>query len=272
MAEYSLRDVVQLAGLSRHIVRRLAREGVIAPQRARNREYRFSFQDLIVLRTARSLYAANIAPRRILAALRKLRAELPESMPLSGLRVSAHGADVVVQAADAKWSATSGQLLLDFDLQPQAGAPRLIERPSTPPSVAESHFEQACTLEDDAPDEACAHYRRAIEADPGYVSAYLNFGCLLHELGRFDEAEAVYRQGLAACTETAVLWYNLGVLQEDRGCTAEALEAYRRALDADPELADAHYNSARLYAALGRSQDALRAFNDYRRLQREAPS
>ena len=82
----------------------------------------------------------------------------------------------------------------------------------------------------------------------------------------------MYRQALAACDDTAVLWFNLGVLHEDLGRTTEALDAYRRALAADPELADAHYNSARLYAALGRSQDALRAFNDYRRLQREAPS
>src|SRR5690606_25420701 len=88
MAEFSLREVVQLAGLSRHIVRRLAQEGVVAPERGRNREYRFSFQDLIVLRTARSLYAANIAPRRILRSLRRLRTLLPESVPMCGLRVS----------------------------------------------------------------------------------------------------------------------------------------------------------------------------------------
>jgi tetratricopeptide (TPR) repeat protein len=68
-----------------------------------------------------------------------------------------------------------------------------------------------------------------------------------------------------------VLWFNLGVLREDLGRIAESVQAYRSALDSDPELADAHYNVARLYAALGRPQDAVRAFNDYRRLQREAP-
>ena len=68
-----------------------------------------------------------------------------------------------------------------------------------------------------------------------------------------------------------MLWFNLGVLREDVGRIAEAVEAYRSALQSDPELADAHYNIARLYAALGRSQDAVRAYNDYRRLQKEAP-
>src|SRR5688572_5623920 len=107
MAEYSLRDVVQLAGLSRHIVLRLAKEGVVAPERARGREYRFSFQDLIVLRTARGLYAANIAPRRILRSLRRLRTLLPQSVPMCGLRVSAIGADVVVHDSAHRWEAAS---------------------------------------------------------------------------------------------------------------------------------------------------------------------
>ena len=270
MAEYSLREVVQLAGLSRHIVRRLAQDGVIAPQR-RGREYRFSFQDLIVLRTARSLYAANLAPRRILRSLKRLRTLLPESMPISGLRVSALGADVVVHAPDHAWEASTGQLLLDFDLKTDSGSPRLIERRILGAADATTHFETACRLEDEAPDQACAQYRRAIECDPAHLSAYLNLGCLLHDLKRLDEAQAVYEQGLAACADKSVLWFNLGVLREDLGRIAESVQAYRSALDSDPELADAHYNVARLYAALGRPQEAVRAFNDYRRLQREAP-
>ena len=270
MAEYSLREVVQLAGLSRHIVLRLAKDGVVAPER-RGREYRFSFQDLIVLRAARGLYAANIAPRRILRSLNRLRTLLPESMPLCGLRVSALGADVVVHAADHAWEAASGQLLLDFDLKTDSGSPRLVERRIPGAADATTHFEAACRLEDEAPDEACAHYRRALECDPAHLSAYLNLGCLLHDLKRLDEAEAVYEQGLTACDDQSVLWFNLGVLREDLGRIAESVHAYRSALQSDPELADAHYNVARLYAALGRPQDAVRAFNDYRRLQREAP-
>ena len=271
MAEYSLREVVQLAGLSRHIVRRLAQEGVVAPARGRNREYRFSFQDLIVLRTARGLYAANIAPRRVLGALKRLRSLLPESVPMCGLRVSALGSDVVVHESAYLWEADSGQLLLDFDLRTDSGAPLLIERHRAQPSDATTHFESACRLEDDEPERACLHYRQAIASDPAHLRAYLNLGCLLHDLKRMDEAERVYVEGLAACDDPSLLWFNLGVLREDLGRIGEALEAYRNALGSDPELADAHYNSARLYAALGRSQDAVRAYNDYRRLQREAP-
>jgi len=270
MAEFSLRDVIQLAGLSRNIVLRLAKEGIVSPSRTPAREYRFSFQDLIVLRTARGLYASNVSPRRIAASLRRLRAMLPGSIPICGLRITAVGDDVIVQESRSSWRADSGQLLLDFDANAGSDAPVLLEREVPERGDAAQAFEQACALEDGAPDAACEHYRRAIACDAGYVNAYVNLGYLLHSLQRFNEAEAVYRAGLAACAGEAVLWYNLGVLEEDRGNVIEALAAYRNAVALDAGFADAHYNLARIYAALGKPQDALRAFNDYRRLQREA--
>jgi len=270
MAEYSLRDVVQLAGLSRNIVLRLAKENIVSPSRTPAREYRFSFQDLIVLRAARGLYASNISPRRIARSLRRLRSMLPASIPICGLRITAAGDDVVVQESRSSWRADSGQLLLDFDAKADSEAPVLLEHPVPDRGDAAHAFERACALEDGSPEQACEHYRRAIEIDGGYVNAYLNLGCLLHALKRLDEAETVYRAGLESCADQAVLWYNFGVLEEDRGKVREALDAYRNAVARDAEFADAHYNLARLYAVLGQPQDALRAYNDYRRLQREA--
>jgi len=270
MAEFSLRDVVQLAGLSRNIVMRLTKEGIVAPTRTAAREYRFSFQDLIVLRAARGLYASNIPPRRIAASLRRLRTMLPAAIPMCGLRISAVGSDVVVQESRNAWHADTGQLLLDFDASPAGAAPALLERalPQRPDAV--QCFERACALEDSAPVEACEQYRHALDSDPGYLNAYLNLGCLLHSLKKLEEAEQVYRSGLSACDEKAALWYNLAVLEEDCGRIPEALESYRTSVAQDPDFADAHFNLARLYAAMGKSQDALRAYNDYRRLQRGA--
>ena len=269
-AEYSLRDVVQLAGLSRNIVLRLAKDGIVTPARTGSREYRFAFQDLIVLRAARGLYASNIPPRRIAASLRRLRAMLPQSIPMCGLRISAVGSEVVVQESRNTWHADTGQLLLDFDASAEGVEPVLMERalPERPDAV--QCFECACGLEDVAPQEACEHYRRAIDSDPAYLNAYLNLGCLLHAMKKLEDAEAVYRDGLARCEDKSTLWYNLAVLEEDCARIPEALDAYRSAVQSDPEFADAHFNLARLYAALGKPQEALRAYNDYRRLKREA--
>lgn len=269
-SDYSMRDVVRLSGLGRGIVLRLAKAGIVAPERSEGREYRFGFRDLIVLRTARSLYAANVPPRRVTAALRRLRAELPGTLPISGLRVSARGCEVVVREGAALRHVDSGQLLLDFDARPAVtGETVFVERPVAAASEAARHFELGCRLEDEDPDEAARRYRLAIECDAGALNAYVNLGCLLHANHAWDEAESVYRQGLDACAAPAVLHYNLAILQEDRGSIADALASYEAALREDPALADAHFNVARLYAALGRRQEALRAYNAYRRLGRE---
>ena len=59
--------------------------------------YLFSFQDLIVLRTAQALATAKVPARRIASSLRELRRHLPDAMPLSGLSIGAVGDRVVVK-------------------------------------------------------------------------------------------------------------------------------------------------------------------------------
>ena len=85
MHDYSIADIERLVGLSRGVVRALIRQQFVAPHRGRRREYRFSFQDLLVLRTAKALSAARLSNRRITRSLRDLRRRLPEHAPLSGL-------------------------------------------------------------------------------------------------------------------------------------------------------------------------------------------
>jgi tetratricopeptide (TPR) repeat protein len=270
MTEFSLHDVVKLAGLSRAIVRRLAKARIVMPLEVGAGELRFGFRDLIVLRAARGLYASNVPPRRVSASLRTLRERLPADLPLSGLRVCVADGEVVVHDRGARWHAASGQLLLDFEALPRAGGV-IVERPRTTVTQAVAHFESACALEDEDPEAACERYRLAIACDARAVHAYINLGCLLHAMHRWSEAEVVYRTGLEACGEVGTLLFNLAVLLEDRGVIDEAIASYRAALEADPGLADAHFNLARLYAAMGRSREALRAYNDYRRLAPDAP-
>ncbi len=262
---FSLHDVVKLAGLSRAIVLRLVKARIVVPHRVGLRDYRFDFRDLIVLRAARGLYASNVPSRRVLASLHKLRAGLPSTLPLSGVRVCVANGEVVVHDRGARWQAVSGQLLLDFEAWPKRGGV-IVEGWRPPVAEATELFERACQLEDDSPEAACDHYRRAIACDGASVHAYINLGCLLHAQQRWTEAEAVYRSALDACDERGTLLFNLAVLLEDRGAIADAIETYEAAVDADGELADAHFNLAHLYAAGGRPRDALRAYNEYRRL------
>ena len=59
MAGYGVRAVSKILGLSATQVRSYVRAGFVAPDRGARGEYRFSFQDLLVLRTAQGLVAAR---------------------------------------------------------------------------------------------------------------------------------------------------------------------------------------------------------------------
>src|SRR5882757_182555 len=76
MHAYDTNDLKRLFGLSAAAVRTLARAGHLNPVRRAGRLH-YSFQDLIVLRTASALRAANIPAQRINKTLEKLRAALP---------------------------------------------------------------------------------------------------------------------------------------------------------------------------------------------------
>ena len=97
MHEYGVRDVEKLLQLPRSTIRSLIEAGFVSPARGPRNAWLFSFQDLIVLRTARALAVANVPRKRIAKSIRELRRHLPESMPLSGLSICAVADRVVVK-------------------------------------------------------------------------------------------------------------------------------------------------------------------------------
>ena len=53
-----------------------------------------------------------------------LKRELPEELPLSGIRVAAEGHSIVVKTGPSRWDAITGQMLLDFEVAELAGGCR----------------------------------------------------------------------------------------------------------------------------------------------------
>jgi tetratricopeptide (TPR) repeat protein len=285
MRSYSVRDVERVLRLAPDTTRKFIRAGFVHPARGPRREYRFSFQDLIVLRTARALIDANIPTKRIHHSLESLRRDLPESMPLSGLSISAVGDHVVVRDGASQRQVESGQYLLGLEVSlengelhvvardedaltpAQAPPPAAPEAPEAPEAPGTSDwFSRGLTLEDTDPEEALSAYRRAAEAEPDNSAPWINWGRLLHAQGKTGEAAQVYRRALQRFGPEPLLLFNQGVLLEDLGETRAALEAYQGAIEQDPQLADCHFNLARLYDALGKSQHAIRHLGQYRRL------
>jgi tetratricopeptide (TPR) repeat protein len=276
MQTYTLSGIQSMLGLSRAVISGLIAAGFVTPSRGKRREYRFSFQDVVLLRTAHSLQAAQIPPRKILRSLRRLKATLPHELPLTGLRIAAVGNDIAVTDGDQQWEAESGQLLIDFEVKPARGSVSFLSHAPAPAPLgpapgaddAAAWFDRGVALEAEDAAGAEAAYREAIRRAPGHADAYLNLGVLLCDGGRCAEAATLYRQALRLGSAEALLHFNLAIALEDMGRTEEALASYEACMKLEPAMADAHYNAARLHEQLGHATQAIRHYSEYRRLQR----
>jgi tetratricopeptide (TPR) repeat protein len=272
---YGTREVAQILGLTESRVRSYVRAGFLEPDRFSGRKLRFSFADLVFLRTAKGLLDSGLPSRRVRRSLERLRAQLSPGRRLTGLRIAAHGDEVVVADGDALWDAESGQALFDFGVaelaQKVAPLTRRAFREASRESevmTADDWFALACDVEATAPEEARAAYGRVLDLAPGHDDAHVNLGRLLHEAGDAEGAREHYHRALAIAPRNATAAFNLGVALEDLGRGREALEAYRRAVELDPASADAHYNAAHLCVRLKETAAALRHLQQYRKLTR----
>jgi tetratricopeptide (TPR) repeat protein len=268
MDTYTLRDIQSMLGISKSVISRLMALGFVSPVRGKRREYRFTFQEIVLLRMAYSLRSANISTRKIFRSLKRLKDTLPSELPLTGLRITAVGNEVAVKEADTQWQIESGQLLIDFEVKPSGSNVKFLTRTPEPDTDEASHwFDVGNLLEADDRAEAEAAYRQAVKKAPDYVDAYLNLGCILCDAGRHEEAADLYRKALRHCPNEAFLYFNLAIALEDLKRTEEALACYEICMRLSPEFADAHYNAARLHEMFGHSRKAIRHYSEYRRLQ-----
>ena len=245
----------------------------MTPRKDVHGRWRYSFQDLAVLRTASQLLAANVSVNRVTRTLSLLREQLPAGRPLSAVRILVIGQRVIVRDRLASWEPQSGQGALDFDVQAMSElvAPKLPLR--TPPELeqhgnsAEDLYETALDLELAGRfDAARETYEAVLKRYPNLVGARINLGRLMHAAGHLGQAEAHYRAALELKPGNALAAFNLGVALEDQGKADAAAEAYRAALAADEAYADAHYNLSRLLEAQGDLRSALRHLSRFRRL------
>jgi tetratricopeptide (TPR) repeat protein len=275
MKAYSTREVADLIGISEKRVRGLVRSGVVAPQSGAGGRFSFSFQDLVLLRTAKGLDDAKLPPRRIMNALKALAEQLPADRPLSAVRVQIDGNRVIVRDNSTSWEPESGQTVLDFSVRElgEKVAPLARESVQQALRAAENPDELfRAALESEqigANADAERAYRAVLDAEPMHVAARINLGRLRHIARDLKEAERLYREALDFEPNHPTARFNLGVVLEDSGATGDAIEQYLEAVRLDPRVADVHFNLARLYQQAGDDQAALRHFSRFRALTRD---
>ena len=106
-------------------------------------------------------------------------------------------------------------------------------------------------------DEAIAHYRTALEINPGYNPAHDELGFALASRGQTDEAIDQYRKSLKIKPEDVRAHNNLALALAGRGQYDEAIAHYRQALEIKPDYVYGCYNLGRALASHGQVDEAI---------------
>ncbi len=273
MSGYTTREVAELVGLTPDHVRAFARAGLLTASRDGRGWYRYSLQDVVLLRTAKGLQDAYVAPRKIWMSLRKLKSALPRGRPLSTIRVLVQDADVLVQDRESLWHPGSGQMHLDFAMSDMTREIAPLVRKAMAAATRRRDltggdwYRMGLDLEliRDL-EQAKDAYRRALSLQPDHADAHVNLGRLLQHEGRITEAERHYLAAIERAPKHVNAIFSLAHALEQRKRFDAAIATYKKALRVDPDFADAHYNLAQLYEQQGYRQSALRHIARYRSL------
>ena len=270
---YTSQEVARILKVSDTQFRSCLRAALF-PSLSKRHPQRFTFQDLLLLQTAKRLCDAKIPIARVRRILGSLKRQLPDDAALSKLKIYADGRRVVVWDGEARWQPDSGQFLFNFEPAPPNSRSVRVLRTSlkrTAPSSsrsAEDWVVAAMELERDSPEEARHAYQEALRLDPALVDAHINLGLLFHREGQLQEAERCYRQAIEYAPQEVLGHFNVAVVLAERGHRREAIDAYETVVTLAPSFAEAHCNLGALYEAEGHKAEAIQHYAAAKRLLR----
>ncbi len=279
---YSIRDVARILGVQESRLRYWQQTGFVGATVRKGGRFYYTFCDLVAVKSAKDLLAANIPLQKARKAVEGLRKALPEGThPTSKLRVCSDGETIVAIAEDRPFEPIGGQLVMAFTL-PSFGehitsvlamprvdpaAPAPVEDAPTEANggtTAYRHFVEACAAEDRGDSRTAEHlFRQAVDLEPNMAAALTNLGNLVYRQGELEEARRLYERALEHDPNQPEARYNLANLLEDLGETELAISELRRVCAAAPEFADAHYNLGLMLAQVGGNAQAKQCLERY---------
>ena len=279
---YSIRDVARILAVQESRLRYWTQTGFVGPTVRKGGRFYYTFTDLVAVKSAKDLLAADVTLQTARKAVEGLKKALPgDTHPASKLRVCSDGKTIVALADDAAFEPIGGQVVMAFSLSTFGehvaevlAMPRV--DPSAPVEVNDSpteanggttayrHFVEACAAEDRGDSETAEHlFRQAIDLEPNMSAALTNLGNLVYRQGELEEARKLYERALDHDPLQAEARYNLANLLEDLGETELAIAELRRVCAACPEFADAHYNLGLMLAQVGGTAQAKQHLERY---------
>ena len=268
MSGYTTKEVSELIGLQPYQIRHYVRRKLLNPSVGDRGEFRFSFQDVVILRSAKGLLDAQVPVRKAYRVLIKLQDRLERIKSLASVRVFADGERIVVRDRDLTWDAETGQGQLDFSVSELAGDvadianKHLVSAQVNDVLDSEGWYNLGLDLEEVDSLRAPEAYHKAIQLDPKNAYAHVNLGRLMQLQGNFRLAKQHYEQALESADDHQLAFYNLGTIYDELNEVEKAAEYYELALT----MPDAHFNLSRISEIKGDEISAVRHMRLYREL------
>lgn len=266
---YAAAEVTRLTGLSAARLRRLDREGVVAPSSESGGRRVYTFRDLVLLRTVQALLDRKVKIGVVVAAVQALRAKLPGAVQsLAELRILSDGDRVVVRSESEIYEPLTGQLLLDFEVRDLRDDVVRVLRPQQEverKKLAMDLYAAGCDLDEDPAtvDEAVNLYELALRADPTLALAYTNLGNIRYRQGSEEAAVDLYHRALDLDPAQPEALYNLGFCLLHRGQAAASIAFFEGATASNPRFADAHLYLAMAHELIGDRRGARPCWRHY---------
>ncbi|HEY1815941.1 MAG TPA: tetratricopeptide repeat protein [Kofleriaceae bacterium] len=279
---YSIRDVSRILAVQESRLRYWMQTGFVGPTVRKGGRFYYTFTDLVAVKSAKDLLAADVSLQTARKAVASLKKALPgDTHPASKLRVCCDGQTIVALADDIVFEPIGGQVVMAFSLATFGdhvaevlAMPRV--DPSAPVAVEDSpteanggttayrHFVEACAAMDRGELQTAEHlFRQAVDLEPNMAAALTNLGNLVYRQAEHDEARRLYERALDHDPLQAEARYNLANLLADAGETELAIAELRRVCAACPEFADAHYNLGLMLASVGGAAQAKKHLERY---------
>lgn len=274
---YTVAEVARLFELPESRVRYWSQTDFISPSVRRGSRRFYTFQDLISIKVAKELLDAGLPLQRVRRSLDALRYHLPRvDAPLARLRIRSESDKILVEDGEGTFEATTGQLLLDFDVEKLRDRVAEVltlpwvdgggERSTSPDRSAYESFTRGLAEEDQwdgvslgSPHllGAIAAYEEAIEIDSRFAAAWTNLGSLLACTGDLDRARDCFDQALRHDPDQPEAQCNLAELALRTGQVELAISGFRQVLRNEPDQLEAHYGLARALLEVGGKGQAL---------------